>query len=217
MNASWVGEGKRGDRDWQPMATAPKDGTIIEVKCTYGVAPWFDLFRWTNKYRVSVTECGTDRDGKPYSNQKPPEEITGDFRWHSATKDGSSIDGEDDSFMWRPTSQIPESYIDPTGGAQNTQGYWIRACGLPVPPGADETKLSEMGRKPIEISTPMSVKGFIVFLFTSKWVTQLIAISVGYLIGSAWSVHWHALSLIVIPLALAFIVPMAFKDYRARH
>lgn len=31
---------------WMDFNDAPTDGTVIEVKCTYGVAPWYGLFLW---------------------------------------------------------------------------------------------------------------------------------------------------------------------------
>lgn len=50
---------------WQSMSSAPRDGSIIELRCDYGIAPWFGLFRW---------------DGE---------------RWSNAIRDGSSVSGED--------------------------------------------------------------------------------------------------------------------------
>ena len=34
---------------WRPINTAPRDGTVIEIKNNYGLAPWYDLFRWERK------------------------------------------------------------------------------------------------------------------------------------------------------------------------
>lgn len=31
--------------DWSPMTNAPRDGTVVELRCTYG-DPWTDLYRW---------------------------------------------------------------------------------------------------------------------------------------------------------------------------
>src|SRR5690242_7899141 len=33
---------------WRNMDTAPRDGTEIEIKCTYGYKPSFMKARWTN-------------------------------------------------------------------------------------------------------------------------------------------------------------------------
>lgn len=36
-------------QDWQPINTAPHDGTIIEIENTWGVHPWHDLRQWSNE------------------------------------------------------------------------------------------------------------------------------------------------------------------------
>lgn len=41
------------DEGWQAMDTAPRDGTIIEIRSDYGPAPYFGLFRWTDEQRLS--------------------------------------------------------------------------------------------------------------------------------------------------------------------
>ena len=38
---------------WQHMSSAPRDGTIIETRCTYGVAPWYGLHKWDGARWVS--------------------------------------------------------------------------------------------------------------------------------------------------------------------
>lgn len=106
---------------WLPMNSAPRDGTPIEIRCTYGVAPWYGLFQWTNKFTC-------EQDGKIY-------EYTGAPRWAKIGDDASGFT-EDDSFRWRPYHGGPASYVDPTDGAQNTPEYWRGAVaskyGLPL-------------------------------------------------------------------------------------
>lgn len=87
---------------WQSMGTAPKDGTVVEICCTYGVAPWYGLYcykddRWqrTDDERSGFTEDNSFH-WRPYSN-----------------------------------GQSSAQYVDPTGGAQNTRNYWLHACGHP--------------------------------------------------------------------------------------
>lgn len=40
--------------DWRPVATAPRDGTIVEMLETYGIAPWYGIFRWTRERPASI-------------------------------------------------------------------------------------------------------------------------------------------------------------------
>lgn len=89
--------------DWQPMASAPRDGTAIEVRCTFGVAPWYGLYHWIDT---------------PFGS-----------RWAKVGDENSGFT-EDSTFMWRPYGGASKSYVDPTGGAQETSDYWIRAAGL---------------------------------------------------------------------------------------
>ena len=34
--------------DWMQIATAPQDGTVVEIRCTYGVAPWYGAYRFVD-------------------------------------------------------------------------------------------------------------------------------------------------------------------------
>lgn len=95
--------------DWRDMASAPRDGTTIEVRCTYGIAPWYGLYKWA---------------AAPYG---------GTEGWRKVSDENSSFT-EDPSFSWRPYDGDPGSYVDPTGGAQNTRNYWLRAAGYPPAP-----------------------------------------------------------------------------------
>lgn len=83
---------------WRSMDSAPRDGTVVELMCTYGVAPWYGLHRWDAEWKT----------------------------WRSATDDRKSVDGEA-TLHWRPTSQSPEAYTDPTNGAQDSREYWLAA------------------------------------------------------------------------------------------
>lgn len=109
--------------DWRPIDTAPRDGTTIEVRCTYGVAPWFDLYHWTET--PGTWACPTD--GTPCRAQSG--------RWTKVSDENSSFDPSG-SFTWRPYSGAAANYIDPTGGAQSSAAYWRGAVaakyGLPL-------------------------------------------------------------------------------------
>jgi hypothetical protein len=106
------GGGFNDGSDWGPMSTAPKDGTIIEIRCTYGVAPWYGLFRWSN-----TVDFG---HGAGLSNSAA---------WRGVPDSRQGIASEDATFSWRPYYGQPGQYDDPTHGAQNTREYWLRAVG----------------------------------------------------------------------------------------
>lgn len=91
---------------WRSMESAPRDGTVVEIKCSYGVAPWYGLFKWDHSW--------------------------GEGRWTSP--DGMSGVGNN-SIEWRPYAGDVATYTDPTGGVQNDMAYWRGAVaakyGLP--------------------------------------------------------------------------------------
>lgn len=39
--------------DWRDMTTAPRDGTVVELECTYGFTPWYGLHRWSGGHWLS--------------------------------------------------------------------------------------------------------------------------------------------------------------------
>lgn len=91
---------------WELIATAPRDGTVIEMQNNYGIAPHFGLYKWAAK------------SGDEYG-------------WVSATDPNSSCGSTDALHLsWRPYAGAVENYRDPTGGGQDTRAYWIRASGL---------------------------------------------------------------------------------------
>lgn len=95
---------------WSPMDTAPKDGTVIEIRCTYGVAPWYGLFRWTGE------RSAMDQNGERHPFTTTP-------TWVRFGNDSSSVDGGS-SFTWRPYKGDTASYVDPTGGMHDSAAYW---------------------------------------------------------------------------------------------
>jgi hypothetical protein len=110
---------------WRPMYSAPHDGTVVEVRNTYGVAPWYGLFRWNPHVKVKAYDEKGNDVGFEYDDPK---------RWIDVS-DGSSFQ-EDKDFTWRPYAGDPRTYVDPTGGAQNSMAYWrgaaAEASGRPV-------------------------------------------------------------------------------------
>lgn len=138
---------------WQQMTTAPRDGTPVELKNSYGVVPWYGLFRWTDESTIRTTESYTDTEGKhrirdlgerPYKLPKPT--------WVSIGRQGQSVD-DGPYLQWRPYGSAPASYIDPTGGMQDSPAYWRGAVaakyGLPF----------DHFEKQVEQNTPKS-RGF---------------------------------------------------------
>lgn len=113
-------------REWRSMDSAPRDGTVIEIMCTYGVAPWYDLVKWTNEYKAW---CVGGDDAGHYITMTSSEPS-----WRSVTK-GSSPASES-SLKWRPYNGDPANYVDPTGGMQDDMAYWRGAVaakyGLPL-------------------------------------------------------------------------------------
>ena len=107
---------------WRPMNSAPRDGTPVEIRCTYGVAPWYGIYRWTTKSSAMGT------DGKVTEFEGAPS-------WQKVPSDGGSFD-EWTSFSWRPFRGDVAQYKDPTGGAQDSMAYWRGAAavrhGLPL-------------------------------------------------------------------------------------
>ena len=97
-----------GQNRWRSMDTAPRDGTWVELKCTYGVAPWYCLARWTD-------EISHGQDGQMHTFKRSR------FSWVKREGGGPFEEG---SLHWRPYAGEVTSYTDPTGGMQDNQAYW---------------------------------------------------------------------------------------------
>ena len=115
-------QGAYDGQGWRPIGTAPKDGTIIEIRCTYGVAPWYGLYRWSNGIRYAI-----------FQGQEV--KILGSPGWVKVGDDMAGFE-EDPTFSWRPYTGNASIYVDPTGGAQDSPEYWRGAVaakyGLPL-------------------------------------------------------------------------------------
>jgi hypothetical protein len=83
---------------WLPIETAPRDGTVIEIRNCFGVAPWYGLFVWDAPRR----------------------------EWRSAVDDRCGII-EGSYLTWRFYFSPVAEYSDPTGGFQNDPRYWREA------------------------------------------------------------------------------------------
>jgi hypothetical protein len=109
----------RGDEEgavWQAMATAPRDGTTVELCCARCRTPWYGLYAWTQtvppgpvngetipriypQETVSVTLL--PQDG-PITLDAP--------KWSNLVKAGYGI-GNEAFFVWRrPATRNPRIY-----------------------------------------------------------------------------------------------------------
>ena len=102
---------------WRSMTTAPGDGTIVELKNTFGVAPWYGIYKWTDEMQSRENDWSLTA----FKLQKPT--------WADMRQPGISI-SEEERLQWRPFTGIAGGYVDPTGGAQDTPLYWRRAVAI---------------------------------------------------------------------------------------
>jgi hypothetical protein len=100
--------------EWQPINTAPRDGTVIEIKCSHGIAPWYGLFKWTTERKA----WGPNNSVYYYIDSKPA--------WVNIGKVGAYVENGP-CLTWRPYIGTMENYVDPTRGAQDGMNYWRQA------------------------------------------------------------------------------------------
>lgn len=61
---------------WKPISTTPRDGSPVELLETYGVAPWYGLFRWNGRgwEKVGDPHMGVSEDEclfwRPFEGEK---------------------------------------------------------------------------------------------------------------------------------------------------
>ncbi len=104
---------------WKPMSSAPRDGTVVEMIETYGVAPWYGIFKWTDE------AISTDQNGNTVHFKTSK-------HWQQVDRNGGLTDG-DVCVFWRPYESTGE-YVDPTGGAQDSVTYWCAYMHVPYDP-----------------------------------------------------------------------------------
>ena len=97
---------------WKLTDSAPKDGTVIEMAQTYGIAPTYGLYKWSNQ------------------------RIGGETMWQSAT-DPQMGTMDSGCLYWRPYKGSVSKYQDPTGGEQNSLRYWCTAAHVRYDPKKD--------------------------------------------------------------------------------
>lgn len=106
---------------WLPMDSAPRDGTIVEIMCTCGVAPWYGLHQWTDNHSA------IGNGGLTFFKSAP--------QWRSYPPNGHGV-ADEESLKWRPYTGDIKNYVDPTNGYQHDDKYWrgavARKYGLPL-------------------------------------------------------------------------------------
>jgi hypothetical protein len=93
-----------GDR-WKTMGSAPKNGAVVELAQTYGLAPTYGLYKWVRG------------------------------SWQSVSDEHKGM--SQDCAYWRPVKGAVKSYVDPTGGKQDTIKYWCDAMHVKHDPKKD--------------------------------------------------------------------------------
>src|SRR5262250_1238248 len=129
--------------EWRDMSSAPHDGTVVEVMCTYGIAPWYALARWTSE-RLWVS-CLQMESSWEIVAPIPQGALSGGYVEEGSLKwrpwNGAGLvkqtrmthlhhaDGTVEEKPWE-IETVP-SYVDPTGGRQNTDAYWLEHSRVP--------------------------------------------------------------------------------------
>jgi hypothetical protein len=110
------------DTPWQAMFSAPRDGTVIELRNDYGVASSFGLAKWTDQLK--------SMDGSSQITNSHPV-----WEFVDKLQANNFMDG-DNSLSWRPYHGEISAYVDPTCGFQEDPKYWREAVakkyGLPL-------------------------------------------------------------------------------------
>lgn len=88
---------------WRSTETAPRDGTLVEIKCTYGVKPWVAPARWS-KNRYDCTEqqvlSGNGLIAPAWVLDDPEPSSVNEVRVIRSIEDGPHI-------RWRPVKVDP--------------------------------------------------------------------------------------------------------------
>ena len=98
--------------EWKSVDSAPRDGTSVEMLETYGIAPWYGLFRWTTDEAAFEINTGKVMH---FKNRTPS--------WQAVDNPGHSV-VEDNCLFWRPYHGSGSAYVDSTRGAQQSVAYW---------------------------------------------------------------------------------------------
>lgn len=64
---------------WRAMDSAPRDGTVIEIRCSWGYEPWYGNFRWSEGFFPG--RFGWNRADDPRSGIIEEAEACGKLAW----------------------------------------------------------------------------------------------------------------------------------------
>lgn len=88
---------------WQDMSTAPRDGTLIEIKCSYGYQPWIDKGRWKQDAFVGPIWEFRTPDGITYISGPDAGKKEDFVTYIQDRDDGARSNGANNSTLqWRP-------------------------------------------------------------------------------------------------------------------
>lgn len=98
------------DDGFSAINTAPRDGSIVEIKCKYGVVPWYGLFRWSDQ-------------GYAYGNQGLTECSGWPLGWRGGGQSAGSNVDEGPYLLWKPFVGDPSAWKDPRGEYEVSAAY----------------------------------------------------------------------------------------------
>jgi hypothetical protein len=98
---------------WKDMASAPRNGTVVEILNAFGWRPWYGRFKFTHDETISFSDGSKERVHHDSGI------------WLDVDNPAQSMDNES-CMYWRPYAG-PAKYVDPTHGAQDTDAYWRKS------------------------------------------------------------------------------------------
>lgn len=112
--------GQIASPEWRSMSSAPRDGTVIEIRNAYGICPWHGIFKWASSMRMEWYTH--DENGRRFLGI---EETPCNPCWVDVYRVGHRLDADSERYCsWRPYDLDLRVYIDPTHGAQGRPEYW---------------------------------------------------------------------------------------------
>lgn len=101
VSSGMFNQATMADGGWLSMDTAPRDGSVVEIKNSYGILPTYGLHRWAEDFP------GSGRKG-----------------WQSATNPHMGLGDSEHVYQWRPYAGEPSDYVD----YNPSEAEWVRAA-----------------------------------------------------------------------------------------